>query len=38
LRGGALVLTELLGDATVDDVRATASAPFEIDLEDRRAA
>ena len=38
LRGGALVLTELLGDATVDDVRAAASAPFEIDLEDRRAA
>ena len=38
LRGGALVLTELLGDATVDDVRATASAPFDIDLEDRRAA
>ena len=38
LRGGALVLTELLGDATADDVRATASAPFDIDLEDRRAA
>ena len=38
LRGGALVLTELLGDATVDDVRATAGAPVDIDLEDRRAA
>jgi 3-oxoacid CoA-transferase subunit B len=38
LRSGALVLTELLGDATVEQVRAATGAPFEIDLEDRRAA
>jgi 3-oxoacid CoA-transferase B subunit len=38
LRDGALVLTELLGDATADDVRAVTGAPFDIDLEDRRAA
>ena len=38
LRGGALVLTELLGEATVDEVRAVTGAPFEVDLEDRRAA
>ena len=38
LREGALVLTELLGDATTDDVRITTSVPFDIDLEDRRAA
>jgi acyl CoA:acetate/3-ketoacid CoA transferase beta subunit len=38
LRDGALVLTELLGDATVDQVRAATDAPFDIDLEDRRAA
>ena len=38
LREGALVLTELLGDATADDVRITTSVPFDIDLEDRRAA
>ena len=38
LRDGALVLTELLGDATVEDVRAATGAPFEVDLEDRRAA
>jgi 3-oxoacid CoA-transferase B subunit len=38
LRDGALVLTELLGDATVDDVRAVTGTPFDIDLEDRRAA
>ena len=38
LREGALVLTELLGDATADDVRATTSVSFDIDLEDRSAA
>ena len=38
LRDGALVLTELLGDATVDQVRAATGAPFDVDLEDRRAA
>ena len=38
LRDGALVLTELLGDATVEQVRAATGAPFAIDLEDRRAA
>ena len=38
LRDGALVLTELLGDATVEQVRAATGAPFDIDLEDRRAA
>ena len=38
LRDGALVLTELLGDATVDDVRAVTGGLFDIDLEDRRAA
>lgn len=38
LREGALVLTELLDDATVEQVRATTGAPFDIDLEDRRAA
>jgi 3-oxoacid CoA-transferase B subunit len=38
LRDGALVLTELLGDTTVEQVRAAAGAPFEVDLEDRRAA
>jgi len=38
LRDGALVLTELLGEATVDQVRAATGAPFDIDLEDRRAA
>jgi 3-oxoacid CoA-transferase B subunit len=38
LRDGALVLTELLGDATVEQVRAATGAAFEIDLEDRRAA
>ena len=38
LRDGALVLTDLLGDATVDQVRAATGAPFEIHLEDRRAA
>jgi 3-oxoacid CoA-transferase len=38
LRDGALVLTELLGDATLEQVRAATGAPFDIDLEDRRAA
>lgn len=38
LRDGALVLTELLDGATVDEVRAVTGAPFDIDLEDRRAA
>ena len=38
LRNGALVLTELLGEATVDQVRAATGAPFDVDLEDRRAA
>jgi 3-oxoacid CoA-transferase B subunit len=38
LRDGALVLTELLGDATVEQVRAVTAAPFEVDLEGRRAA
>jgi 3-oxoacid CoA-transferase B subunit len=38
LREGALVLTELLGDATVEAVRASTGAPFDVDLEDRRAA
>ena len=38
LRNGALVLTELLGDATVERVQAATGAPFDVDLEDRRAA
>jgi 3-oxoacid CoA-transferase B subunit len=38
LREGALVLTELLGDATLEQVRAATGAPFDVDLEDRRAA
>ena len=38
LRDRALVLTELLGDATVDDVRGVTGATFDVDLEDRRAA
>ena len=38
LRDGLLVLTELLGDATVEQVRAATGASFDIDLEDRRAA
>jgi 3-oxoacid CoA-transferase len=38
LRDGALVLTELLGEATLEQVRAATGAPFDIDLEDRRAA
>ena len=38
LRDEALVLTELLGDATVEDVQAATGAPFDVDLGDRRAA
>jgi 3-oxoacid CoA-transferase B subunit len=38
LRDGALVLTELLGDATVDQVQKATGTPFDIDLEDRHAA
>jgi 3-oxoacid CoA-transferase len=38
LRDGALVLTELLGDATVDQVREATGATFDVDLEDARAA
>ena len=38
LRDGALVLTELVGDATVEQVRAVTGGPFDVDLEDRRAA
>ena len=38
LRDGALVLTELQGGATVEDVRAVTAAPFAVDLEDRHAA
>jgi acyl CoA:acetate/3-ketoacid CoA transferase beta subunit len=33
-----LVLTELLGDATVEQVRAATDASFDIDLEGYRAA
>lgn len=38
LRDGALVLTELLDGATVDQVRTVTGAPFDIDLGGRRAA
>ena len=38
LRDGALVLTELLGDSTVEQVRAATGAPIDVDLEDRHAA
>ena len=38
LRDGALVLTELLADATVEQVRAATGVSFDVDLEDRRAA
>jgi 3-oxoacid CoA-transferase len=31
--GGGLVLTEILSDATVDDVRAKTGAPFEVKLK-----
>ena len=33
LRDGALVLTELLGGATLEDVRAATAAPFAVELE-----
>jgi 3-oxoacid CoA-transferase B subunit len=33
VREGSLVLTELLGGASVDDVAAAIGAPFEVDLE-----
>jgi 3-oxoacid CoA-transferase subunit B len=35
---GGLRLTELLGDATVDDVTAVTGAPFIVALEERHAA
>jgi len=38
LRDAALVLTELLGSATLEGVRAETGAPFDVDLEDSRAA
>jgi 3-oxoacid CoA-transferase B subunit len=38
LRGGRLVLTELLDGATVDDVRSVTATEFAVDLEDRDAA
>ena len=38
LRGGLLVLTELLAGATVEQVRAATGASFDIDLEDQHAA
>jgi len=38
LRDGMLVLTELLGDATVEQVRAATETSFDIDLEGYRAA
>ncbi len=38
LRDGGLVLTELSGATTIDDVRAVTAAPFAVDLEDRHAA
>jgi 3-oxoacid CoA-transferase B subunit len=38
LREGSLVLTELLGGATLDAVRAVTPTPFAVDLEDRHAA
>jgi len=33
IQDGALVLSELVGDATVDDVRAVTAAPFTLALE-----
>lgn len=35
--GGKLRLTELIGDATVDDVVAVTSAPFDVRLEEHHA-
>jgi 3-oxoacid CoA-transferase B subunit len=37
LREGVLALTELLGEATVDDVRAVTAAPFVLDLAETAA-
>jgi 3-oxoacid CoA-transferase B subunit len=36
IRNGALVLVELLADATLDDVRAATAAPFAVDLQEPR--
>ncbi len=36
IRNGALVLVELLGDATLDDVRAATTASFTVELEESR--
>jgi 3-oxoacid CoA-transferase B subunit len=38
LRDGALVLTELLDGASLQDVEAVTAAPFAVELEDRHAA
>ena len=38
VRDGALVLAELLGGATVDDVRSVTAAPFTVDLGARPSA
>jgi 3-oxoacid CoA-transferase B subunit len=38
LRDGALVLTEVHGGATIDDVRAVTGAPFDVDVEVASAA
>jgi 3-oxoacid CoA-transferase len=38
LREGALVLTELLGGASVDEVRSVTAAPFTVDLDARPSA
>jgi 3-oxoacid CoA-transferase B subunit len=38
LRDGALILTELLGDATIEQVRAATGTSFDVDLEARHAA
>jgi 3-oxoacid CoA-transferase len=38
LREGALVLTELLGGASVDEVRSVTAAPFTVDLDARSSA
>ncbi len=34
VRAGSLVLTELLGGATIEDVRAVTGAPFTVELEE----
>ena len=33
-RDGALVLTELLGEAGIEDVEAATAAPFVVDLDE----